>query len=62
MQDTVVVVLKRSDAGIIEKALELFQQERGINKYELRYGINGLRIEFREIKKKSKPNALTISD
>jgi len=51
MQDTVMVIVKRKDAAFIAAAIELFQKERGIKKYEIRYGLNGLRMEFEDISK-----------
>jgi hypothetical protein len=51
MKDTAILVFKKKDAGILEKAIELFQKERGINRYQIRWGINGLRMYFEDVKK-----------
>jgi hypothetical protein len=49
-RDTVTLILKRKDAGLIAKAIEHYQTKMGISKYEIRWGVNGLRMYFEKIK------------
>ena len=50
-QDTVTIYMKRKDAGFVAEAIKHYQKEKGINVYEIKYGINGLRMFFGEIDK-----------
>jgi hypothetical protein len=52
VNDTVTVILKKKDAGIIAKALTEYQEKRNIKILDVNFGTNKLRIAFEEILKK----------
>lgn len=49
MNEFVTIVMQRKDAGLVAKAIEYYQDFRGIKKYDVRFGVNKLRMEFEDI-------------
>ena len=60
MNDTITILMKRKDSGIVEKALEEYQKNHDIKIYPIYFGINKLRLTFQDIaqNKKQKKNRL----
>jgi len=56
-QNHIAIIVKKEDAEFIAKAIEHYQKTLNIKKYNIRFGINGLRMIFEEISQTNKSHS-----